>query len=46
VLLPKGFGMKNKSKPFICSVYYYLHGGEIFKNGEYRKKPGWIGGSD
>jgi hypothetical protein len=23
VLFPKGFGMKNKSKPFICSVYYH-----------------------
>ena len=23
ILLPKGFGMKNKSKPWICSVYYH-----------------------
>jgi hypothetical protein len=23
VSFPKGIGMKNKSKPFICSVYYH-----------------------
>jgi hypothetical protein len=23
VLLPKGFGMKNKSQSWICSVYYH-----------------------